>query len=110
MIKCCLVIQVPGITKTNYSGGFSPMERVLKKAAGLISVCILFFVFVSVSAVNAEEKKEEIKAEQKDVPRIEFKERSHDFGKVVQDSKPKHIFTFKNTGTSKLVIEKVKAG
>ncbi len=86
------------------------MEQVLKRAAGLISVCILFFVFVSVNSVSADNKKDDARAVSKDAPHIEFKESSHDFGKVLQNAKPKYTFTFKNTGKSKLVIEKVKAG
>jgi len=86
------------------------MERVQKKVAGLIYVLMLFVIFVSVNTVIAEEKNQDAKAVLKDAPRIEFKESTHDFGEVAQGSKPKHTFTFKNTGKSKLIIEKVKAG
>ncbi len=43
-------------------------------------------------------------------PRIEFNEITYDFGQVKQNTELKHIFIFKNTGSSTLSIEKVKAG
>ena len=43
-------------------------------------------------------------------PKIKFEELDRDFGMTVQNEKLKHTFTFKNTGTDVLVIEKVKAG
>ena len=86
------------------------MELILKKATGLISFLILFFVFVTVNAVNADEQKDDAKAVLKDAPRIEFKETTHDFGEVLQGAKPKYTFMFKNIGNQKLIIEKVKAG
>ncbi len=86
------------------------MKHALKRAAEIMSVFILLFALVSVNGVNADEKNDEAKAVSKDAPRIEFKEAVHDFGEVFQNAKPKHTFTFKNIGKSKLVIEKVKAG
>ena len=43
-------------------------------------------------------------------PNVQFNELSYDFGKVKQETKLKHIFTFKNTGSSTLTIEKISAG
>lgn len=43
-------------------------------------------------------------------PKIEFDEIIHNFGDVKQNVELIHFFTFKNTGDSNLVIEKVKAG
>ena len=86
------------------------MEHVSKKVSGFISVLMLLFVFVCVNTVNADEEKEDVKAVKKEVPCVEFKKPNHDFGEVLQNAKAKHTFTFKNTGKSKLVIEKVKAG
>ena len=77
------------------------MENILKRGAVLTSVILLLSGFMVVNIVNAETK---------DVPHIEFKEYVHDFGEVLQDTKPKHTFMFRNTGGQKLVIEKVKAG
>ncbi len=77
------------------------MEKVLKRGAVLTAIILLLSGSASLNIVNAETK---------DIPHIEFKEYDHDFGDVLQDTKPKHTFTFKNTGNSKLVIEKVKAG
>ena len=44
------------------------------------------------------------------VPKIQFAETSHDFGKSAPRQSLHHSFTFKNTGTAPLIIEKVKAG
>ncbi|MBN2040772.1 MAG: DUF1573 domain-containing protein [Spirochaetes bacterium] len=43
-------------------------------------------------------------------PKIQFDESSHNFGDVEQNTELIHIFTFKNTGDSTLVIKKVKPG
>lgn len=39
---------------------------------------------------------------------IDFKESTHDFGNILQDSENTKIFTFTNTGTEPLVIESAK--
>ncbi len=77
------------------------MGNVLKRGAVLTAIILLLSGLSSLKIVNAETK---------DVPHIEFKEYVHDFGNVLQDTKPKHTFTFRNTGGQKLIIEKVKAG
>ena len=43
-------------------------------------------------------------------PKMQFDEKHHDFGDQKIEQKLKHTFTFKNIGTSTLIIEKVKAG
>lgn len=43
-------------------------------------------------------------------PKIEFTETEYDLGKIYQNKKKSHTFTFKNAGTETLTIEKVKAG
>ncbi len=43
-------------------------------------------------------------------PRIDFNETSHNFGAVRAGSTLKHIFRFRNTGSSTLKIEKVETG
>lgn len=43
-------------------------------------------------------------------PRIHFSEKVHDFGVVEQKAVLKHVFTFQNKGTGKLIIEKIKSG
>jgi hypothetical protein len=43
-------------------------------------------------------------------PKIEFQEVAYDFGKQIAGTELKHSFSFKNTGTETLVIDKVKAG
>ena len=77
------------------------MKKVLKRGVVLTALILLLSGFTSRNIVNAETK---------DVPHIEFKGYDHDFGDVLQDTKPKHTFTFKNTGNRKLIIEKIKAG
>ncbi len=53
---------------------------------------------VSASAVNG------------DSPCITFETLSHDFGKIIAGDKAHTAFTFRNTGKTDLIIEKVKAG
>ena len=77
------------------------MGNILKREAVYTAVILLLSGFTLVNILSAETK---------DVPHIEFKEYVHDFGEVLQDTKPKHTFMFRNTGDRKLVIEKVKAG
>ena len=40
-------------------------------------------------------------------PRIEFAELTHDLGKISDSKSVSHTYSFKNTGTETLVIEKV---
>ncbi len=42
--------------------------------------------------------------------RIEFSELTHDFGTVRKNTELRHVFVFKNTGTSTLVIKNIKPG
>ena len=77
------------------------MKNVLKRGAVLTAIILLLSGLTSLDIV---------KAEKEDVPHIEFNEYVHGFGDVLQDTKPKHTFTFRNTGGRKLIIEKVKAG
>jgi len=46
----------------------------------------------------------------KKYPRISFQNQTFDFGTVPPRSPLKHTFIFKNTGSTPLLIEKVKAG
>jgi hypothetical protein len=41
-------------------------------------------------------------------PRIEFAEKSHDFGDITQGDKVNYTFKFTNTGTEPLVLSKVE--
>lgn len=43
-------------------------------------------------------------------PSIEFDRLEHDFGKVPEDSEQSCEFVFRNTGSAKLIIERVSAG
>lgn len=43
-------------------------------------------------------------------PVAHFKETTHDFGKVQQNSTVTHTFHFTNEGKSTLIIERIKAG
>ena len=44
------------------------------------------------------------------IPAITFDVLTHDFGQTTQNKTLEHVFTFKNTGTGVLTIEKVKGG
>lgn len=44
------------------------------------------------------------------VPQIEFDELVHDFGDVIGGTKLMHIFKFRNTGKTDLLVEQVKGG
>jgi hypothetical protein len=41
-------------------------------------------------------------------PRIEFTEKSHDFGDILQGDKVNYTFKFTNTGTEPLILSKVE--
>jgi hypothetical protein len=43
-------------------------------------------------------------------PNIQFENTEHDFGHAKQRIQLKHAFSFKNTGDSELLIERVKSG
>jgi hypothetical protein len=43
------------------------------------------------------------------LPKIEFKEKEHDFGEIFQGEKVSYSFRFKNTGKSDLIISDVSA-
>ncbi len=43
-------------------------------------------------------------------PKAQFTETVYDFGVMEKESSMKHTFIFKNTGSSVLVIERIKAG
>jgi hypothetical protein len=43
-------------------------------------------------------------------PKAQFKETVYDFGVMKKETSKKHTFVFKNTGSSTLVIERIKAG
>jgi len=61
------------------------------------TICLLFFLLLPVLYCDAK-------------PKVQFMETVYDFGTVKQESAVKHTFSFKNTGNSKLIIERVKAG
>jgi len=45
----------------------------------------------------------------KNAPKIFFESTNHNFGKIKSSGKFEHVFTFKNTGSTDLVIHKIKA-
>jgi hypothetical protein len=57
----------------------------------------VFLIFLSVPAISQESTG----------PRIEFEEENHDFGEIEQGQKVEHVFAFKNTGSSPLVISNI---
>jgi hypothetical protein len=61
-------------------------------------------------AADKKDDKAQASASQKDAPKIQFAEQSHDFGEALQNGSLKHTFAFKNVGKGLLIIEDVKAG
>ncbi len=60
-----------------------------------------------------EQRKDERKQEQvpkQNQPRISFDSPNYDAGEVYEGNEVVHTFTFKNTGTAQLNIDKVKPG
>jgi len=43
-------------------------------------------------------------------PKIEFKEETFDFGKIIQGEAVTHVFEFENMGDETLTIKNVRAG
>jgi len=88
------------------------MKQAMKKTAIGLSALLLAVGMLAGTSVAAATTKTGIPGTKNPaaVPRIEFDRLEHDFGKVMQNTAPKHTFTFKNTGKTKLVIEKVKGG
>lgn len=72
-------------------------DKTMKKLGILLSL----FAFVLVFQANAQD--------QASGAVITFKEKSVDFGDIVQGAKVEHIFTLTNTGTVPLVISNVAA-
>lgn len=77
---------------------------------------VLFFASLCLAVMQADaqqtpEQPDQAKAAQKtgDAPKIKFDEKSHDFGKVQQNTSIKYSYAFKNVGKGKLIIENVKA-
>ncbi len=58
--------------------------------------------------ININMDREETIAPSGPVTTIQFKEMSHDFGTIKQDTDNKKIFTFTNTGSEPLIIENAK--
>ena len=72
-------------------------DKTMKKLGILLSL----FAFVLVFQANAQD--------QASGAVITFKEKSVDFGDIVQGAKVEHVFTLTNTGTVPLVISNVAA-
>ena len=68
-----------------------------------INVCLLLVFFLSLGVFL-------LPYSASGQPKIEFTETEYDLGKIHQNKKESHVFTFKNVGTETLTIEKVKAG
>ena len=77
----------------------------------LLSVFALIISLAFAATLYADTQKDQKTSDTKNSgPKIKFEELSHDFGTTTQNSVLKHTFKFKNEGTEKLIIEKVKAG
>lgn len=86
------------------------MKQELKKTVKRISVFLAIVIFTAPGSAAAAQADAKTEGAGEVGPRIAFDRLEHDFGEVVQNTSPKHTFTFKNTGKRELVIEKVKAG
>ncbi|MDR0603657.1 MAG: DUF1573 domain-containing protein [Bacteroidales bacterium] len=83
----------------------------------IIISCI--FVFVSCTDQNKDEIDSNIvnipvsaegKEEKTRMPKFEFEQTHHDFGKLIQGEKVSYTYKFKNTGNAMLVISSVLPG
>ena len=59
-------------------------------------ISLLLFIFTAISCSGK--------------PQIKFKEVQHHFGNQKQNIELKYVFTFKNIGSSTLIIKKITAG
>ncbi|MCX8044864.1 MAG: DUF1573 domain-containing protein [Desulfobacterota bacterium] len=71
-----------------------------------IAACLLLSVMLVIGCAG---KTKSAKHPAPGTPRIEFSELTHDFGKASQNQSLKHSFSFKNTGTGVLIIDKVRS-
>ncbi len=60
-------------------------------------ICLIFFLLLPVLYCEAK-------------PKVHFQETVYDFGVMKKESSMKHTFIFKNSGSSPLIIDRIKAG
>ncbi|RYD52263.1 MAG: DUF1573 domain-containing protein [Sphingobacteriales bacterium] len=70
-----------------------------------------FLAFASAGAVSAQtvQTTETKAANPAKAPKFKFAEEVHDFGSVKEGPQAEHVFAFKNTGKSPLIIQNVSA-
>jgi hypothetical protein len=69
---------------------------------------ISIFTYLLAAFTFSPANSSEIVQEQEPV-QIEWTKSTHDFGEIVQGTKAKHTFTFKNTGTTPIIISNANA-
>jgi len=88
--------------------GGTQMET--QKARHFVNSIVALSVMLLLSCASTGDKKKNTPQQTASgAPRIEFAELTHDFGKASQNQSLKHSFSFKNTGTGVLVIDKVRS-
>ncbi len=70
---------------------------------------VLGIWLLSATLAFAQTPPAENKAEAEELPHIEFKETTHDFGQIPLQADATHEFTFSNTGKVPLVLSNVRA-
>lgn len=76
----------------------------------LVTVLMCGFSATQLPAADKKDDKAAAPAQQKDAPKVQFAELTHDFGEALQNASLQHTFAFKNVGKGLLIIEDVKAG
>jgi hypothetical protein len=71
---------------------------------------LALFLWLVPITIYAQTPDQVLKHDSENAPKIIFESQTHDFGTVKPKTSLTHEFTFKNQGTAKLLIEKVKAG
>lgn len=89
----------------------------MKRNIFIIGISIVFLIFISSCGNNSDEhlptdiiynpNTASGKADMENLPKIEFEEEVHDFGKVIQGEKVTYGFKFKNTGKTDMLISNV---
>ncbi len=68
-----------------------------------------FLALASAGAASAQTTETAAPMDSTKAPRFKFEEEMHDFGTVKEGPQAEHVFTFKNTGKTPLIISNVSA-
>jgi hypothetical protein len=75
----------------------------------VILACFLAVASAGVVSAQTVQTTETKAANPAKAPKFKFNEEIHDFGSVKEGPQAEHVFTFKNTGKSPLIIQNVSA-